>query len=118
MTPSIGRIVHYTSHGTPVRPDGSQAFTSECRAAIITEVYGSQGFDGDKPVGPWVSPTDDQLVNLTVLNPTGMFFSHAVPFHEGDTGHDHTGAEIPAKSYRGGSWHWPERVDDEHAGRR
>jgi hypothetical protein len=38
-----------------------------------------------------------------------MFFNQNVLHHEGDTGHDHDGTEIPVKSYRGGSWHWPER---------
>jgi hypothetical protein len=58
--PSVGRIVHYVSHGTPVQPDGSQAYTAECRAAIVTEV-----------------PPDD-AVALCVLNPTGMFFNRAL----------------------------------------
>lgn len=60
QNPSVGRIVHYVSHGTPVRSDGSQAFTQECRAAIITEV------------------PDDDACALAVLNPTGMFFSRAL----------------------------------------
>ena len=36
--PSVGRIVHYVSHGTPLRPDGTQAYSSVCRAAMVTEV--------------------------------------------------------------------------------
>lgn len=78
--PSVGHVAHYVSQGTPVRDDGTQAFTSECRAAIITEVAGDPA----------------QSVGLAVLNPTGMFFNRAVPFDE--SGH------------AGGSWHWPERV--------
>ncbi|HKO19807.1 MAG TPA: hypothetical protein VJU82_13060 [Acidobacteriaceae bacterium] len=35
---SVDRIVHYVSHGTPPRADGSEAYISECRAAIITAV--------------------------------------------------------------------------------
>jgi len=31
--PSVGRVVHYVSHGTPVRVDGTQAFYPRCRAA-------------------------------------------------------------------------------------
>lgn len=57
MKPSVGRIVHYVSHGSPVQPDGTQAHESKCRAAIITEVW------------------SDTTVNLAVLNPTGMFFN-------------------------------------------
>lgn len=81
MKPATGRIVHYVSHGTPVRPDGSQAFTSQCRAAIVTET------------------TDDPMesASLCVLNPTGQFFSRAVP-------HDEDG-------HGGGTWHWPEREE-------
>jgi hypothetical protein len=58
--PSVGRIVHYVSHGSPVLPDGTQAYKSECRAAIITEV-----------------PTNDACA-LAVFNPTGMFFNRAL----------------------------------------
>lgn len=52
--PSVGRIVHYVSYGTP----GGE-YKSKCRAAIITETNEIQ---------------EDQ-VNLAVLNPTGMFFN-------------------------------------------
>ena len=97
MKPSVGRIVHYVSYGTP----GGE-YTSECRAAIITEVPALLA--GHAATGIPVS--------LCVLNPSGQFFNRSVPYHEGDTGHDHAGEEIAAKSYRGGSWHWPERVPD------
>lgn len=97
MKPSIGRVVHYVSHGTPVQPDGTQVFTSECRAAIITEVQA--GLAGRHAV------IDHERVGLAVLNPTGMFF-HSIAtggciYDDGSTG-----------SYRGGSWHWPERVEE------
>ena len=78
MTPSIGCIVHYVSYGTP----GGE-YTSECRAAVITEVQGD----------PAVS------AGLCVLNPTGQFFSRAVP-------HDEDGRA-------GGTWHWPEPAGHE-----
>lgn len=42
--PSVGRIVHYVSYGTP----GGE-YTSECRAAIITEV--SSRDCNDAPIG-------------------------------------------------------------------
>jgi hypothetical protein len=61
--PSVGRIVHYQSYGTP-----NQEFLSEPRAAIIASVEA----DGD----PW-SPCD-----LVVLNPNGLFFNNACPFSE------------------------------------
>lgn len=88
--PSVGRIVHYVSYGTP-----AGEYKSECRAAIVTDVPVDAG---------------DRPVSLCVLNPTGQFFNQGVPYHEGDIGHDHTGEEIPAHSYHGGTWHWPERV--------
>jgi len=59
MTPSIGRIVHYQSYGTP----GGE-YLPEPRAAIITEVEG----DSEGRVG------------LCVLNPTGQFFNRLVPY--------------------------------------
>jgi hypothetical protein len=92
VKPSVGRIVHYVSYGTP----GGE-YKSECRAAIVTEV----------PTGV-ASP---QAVGLCVLNPTGQFFNRSVPYHEGDAARDHAGGEVPGKSYRGGSWHWPERTE-------
>lgn len=91
MTPAVGDTVHYVSYGTP----GGE-YKSECRAAIVTEV-------------PEVA--DPETIGLCVLNPTGQFFNRAVPYHGGDTGHDHTGAEIPERSYPGGTWHWPERAE-------
>jgi hypothetical protein len=62
--PSVGRVVHYVSHGSPVREDGSQAYAAECRAAIITE-----------------TDTSD-TVGLAVLNPTGQFFNRTVVHDE------------------------------------
>lgn len=92
--PSVGRIVHYVSHGTPVRADGTQAFPAKCRAAIITEV-------GDWPEG--ISEADKPNiavpVGLCVLNPTGMFF-HSIA--DGGCLQSVLGRE-------GGTWHWPER---------
>ncbi len=82
MKPSIGRIVHYVSYGTP----GGE-YGMECRAAIVTEIprEGDPDADGSETVG------------LAVLNPSGMFFNR--------TPHD----EHVAKA--GGTWHWPEHVD-------
>lgn len=82
QTPSVGRIVHYVSYGTP----GGE-YASECRAAVVTEV----GQRSD-PLG--VGADDD--VSLAVLNPTGMFFNRGCSHSEAD--------------HVGGTWHWPERV--------
>jgi hypothetical protein len=85
MTPSIGRIVHYVSYGTP----GGE-YKSECRAAIITEANPAIASGGPPPpIGTTVS--------LAVLNPTGMFFNRVV--YQDEDGQ------------AGGTWHWPERVE-------
>lgn len=89
MKPGVGRIVHYVSHGTPIREDGSQAFGSRCRAAIVTEV-----------------DTSD-TVGLCVLNPTGMFFNRTVVHDEGAAC---PSDECGGRHYDGGTWHWPERA--------
>lgn len=72
--PSVGRIVHYVSHGTPVREDGSQAYKSKCRAAIVTDVY-----------------RDGEMIAIVVFNPEGMFFNttvnHDEENHDGGTWH-------------------------------
>lgn len=100
MTPSVGRIVHYVSYGTP----GGE-YSSECRAAVVTEVTG-------------------QTVGLCVLNPTGQFFNRSVPYNDGaetpgDPGCPGPHAEGPHRycacgwveaAYPGGTWHWPERT--------
>ena len=57
--PSVGRVVHYQSFGTP----GGE-YLPEPRAAIITEVQ------------------SEDLVGLAVLNPTGFFFNRDVKFSE------------------------------------
>lgn len=81
--PSVGRTVHYVSYGTP----GGE-FTSECRAAIVTEAGPGSNVNG-------VGADDD--VSLAVLNPTGMFFNRGLAHDE--------------ETKAGGTWHWPERVD-------
>ena len=58
--PSVGRIVHYQSYGSP----GGE-FKPQPRAAIITEVY-----------------DDRTAVGLAVLNPTGMYFNQNIEFSE------------------------------------
>lgn len=68
MKPTVGRIVHYRSYGTP----GGE-YAPVCRAAVVTEV------------------TTEEVVALAVLNPEGMFFNQRVPFchltSEGGTWH-------------------------------
>jgi hypothetical protein len=80
--PSVGRVVHYVSYGTP----GGE-YKSECRAAMVTAV----------PEAEWEGAREP--VSLCVLNPEGLFFKENVPHEESD-----------GTYYNGGSWHWPERV--------
>lgn len=82
--PSVGRVVHYVSYGTP-----KGEFSSMCRAALITEV------------------DEADRVGLAVLNPTGLFF-HPIAHENGPCRYDDSleNGEHPA----GGTWHWPERV--------
>lgn len=93
MKPSIGRIVHYVSYGTPPGPGGLQVFESRCRAAIVTEVSGEHTSSNGVLI---------PKVGLCVLNPTGQFFNQEVVYHDPA---EHPGA------IKGGTWHWPERVD-------
>ncbi|RPE27297.1 hypothetical protein [Kitasatospora cineracea] len=96
--PTVGRIVHYHSHGSPVLPDGTQRYASQPRAAIITAVSahypGTSAHPGDPGV-PNDGSTYPQLVSLAVLNPTGLFFDDRVPY-----------AEEPTP----GCWSWPPRT--------
>lgn len=80
--PSVGRVVHYVSYGTP----GGE-YQSECRAAVVTELTDAAVHEETGVPQP---------LGLAVLNPTGMFFNRHVEHDE-------------AKA--GGTWHWPERVD-------
>lgn len=79
--PKVCDVVHYVSHGTPVREDGTQAFPSTCRAAIVTEV----------------NPEEPLRVGLCVINPTGLFWH---PLAEG-------GCHQAEHQHHGGTWHWP-----------
>lgn len=56
--PSVGRVVHYTSYGTP----GGE-YLPECRAAMVTEVTG-------------------ETVSLFVMNPTGVFLNTRVRYDD------------------------------------
>jgi hypothetical protein len=73
MKPTVGRIVHYLSYGTP----GGE-YSKECRAAVVAAV------------------AEDTTCDLVVFNPTGLFFNRC---------------EQDEDTKRGGTWHWPERVE-------
>jgi hypothetical protein len=80
VKPSVGRIVHYVSYGTPGGEYGSQ-----CRAAVVTEV---------PEIVDRTANDKGHVVSLCVLNPEGMFFNREV-WH--------------SDAAAGGTWHWPER---------
>ncbi len=94
--PSVGRIVHYRSYGTP----GGE-FEPACRSATVAEVgaWMPNGVldeverDGRRfrTVSQEWQP---EACHLVVDNPTGQFFN-TCPHDEGQAG---------------GTWHWPERV--------
>jgi hypothetical protein len=54
--PTVGRIVHYKSFGTP----GGE-YAPKCRAAIVTD-----------------TDPDSEVISIAVLNPTGLFFDTAI----------------------------------------
>lgn len=108
--PTVGRMVHYVSYGTP----GGE-YGQECRAAVITAVRDME------PVPEHGVP----YVDLCVLNPTGMFFNQSVKYHDGAETPGAPDCEVAERhgdphrycacgwieaSPVGGTWHWPERV--------
>lgn len=88
MQPSVGRVVHYVSYGTP----GGE-YTSQCRAAIVAGVVPLEGREAIAAEGE--GREGAAVADLCVLNPTGLFFNRC---HQDET------------DKRGGTWHWPERV--------
>lgn len=54
MSPTVGRIVHYQSYGTP-----KGEFVPQPRAAVVAEVHA------------------DEECSVVVLNPSGLFFNKA-----------------------------------------
>ena len=104
--PSVCRMVHYVSYGTP----GGE-YRSQCRAAVIVEV--GQWVTVETTAPPSFDRSEGRPIRvveqwwyadacaLTVLNPTGLFFNGA--------------AAVPCKhdeeTKAGGTWHWPEHVE-------
>lgn len=107
--PSVGRIVHYRSYGTP----GGE-YLPECRAAIITEVGAWIAVSGTDPeTDEWVDGGqrhrqvveifDETACHITVENPGGTF-KNVCRFDVPPTNEDGSLTPTP------GTWHWPERV--------
>lgn len=96
--PTVGRIVHYVSYGTP----GGE-YTSRCRAATIAEtgawmtVPGSESTevtDSETPYRTIEQRWEPDACALVVQNPTGLFFNTC--------SRDEAGGP--------GTWHWPEHA--------
>lgn len=105
--PTVGRVVHYVSYGTP----GGE-YPQACRAAIVTEIVP----EGTIP-GTAFEDVRPDTVGLCVLNPTGQFFNRKVPYDSGEGANP--GSTPPDEygqwlcrgfAYGGGTWHWPEIV--------
>lgn len=100
-TLTINRIVHYTSHGTPPRPDGTQAYPARCRPAIVTDVGAwlehhqdgeyESSVDGAR-MRDVVQRFEPSAAALMITNPTGLFFATCRQDQDGRAG---------------GTWHWP-----------
>jgi hypothetical protein len=104
VRPSVCRLVHYVSYGTP----GGE-YHSKCRAAVITEVGQwitvnvSDELEVDGQRRRSVEQTwEPEACALHVMNPTGVFFNGAAG----------VACEHSENDHRGGTWHWPERVED------
>lgn len=115
MVPTIGRIVHYVSYGTP----GGE-YHRACRAAIVTEVpkhLEEEPYDGRRNDGE----SGPIIVRLAVLNPDGLFFTKAKHDNCGGRRGDRNcpDADHHGRRHRycecgwmepelvGGTWHWP-----------
>lgn len=97
MKPSVGRVVHYVSYGTV---DGE--YNRECLAGIVTEVSGKHTSSNGE-----LAPE----VGLFVLYPNGTSHKDAVHLDNGLP--DNAGGTnlCDGLDFRGGTWHWPERVE-------
>jgi hypothetical protein len=87
MTPTVGRIVHYTSLG-----DKDGKYPPQVVAAIITKVEW-------KPDSPAIDECD-HTVSLKAFYPAGFFDMPDVPFS-----YAKAGSELAR-----GRWTWPERA--------
>lgn len=112
ITPRVCRAVHYVSYGTP----GGE-YTSQCRAAVITEVgawmpYSQVKDEGELPDGRRTRTRTEvwepDACALMVSNPGGLFLNTCS--YDPGVASDTPGAP-GARSYRPGTWHWPERED-------
>lgn len=103
--PRIADKAHYVAHGTPIQPDGTQAYPSVCRAAIVTEagawitVSTQVPASFDRSEGRPIRIAEQwfyaDALGLMVANPTGQFFNPAIKHH------------VPTSTddLAGGTWH-------------
>ena len=86
MKPSIGRIVLYQRHGSP-----NGQHKAEASPAIVTRVVDEHR----------------EVVDLCVLNPTGIYFDPGTRHDQLDGSPGMPGAGGP---WTPGTWRWPPRV--------
>lgn len=84
MTPTVGRIVHYTNLG-----DKDGKYPPQVIAAIITKV---EPKPGENPVDE-----EDFVVSLKAFYPTGFFDMPSVPYSPA----------TPGTNEARGHWRWP-----------
>jgi hypothetical protein len=86
--PYVGLGVHYVSHGSPRRDDGTQEYPSVCRAATVTVLR-------DTGVSRWAGSEPQELdyptVGLAVFSEGGLLFADAQQDEDG---------------FAGGTWHF------------
>lgn len=105
--PSVGRIVHYVSYGTP----GGE-YTAKCRAAVVTEVgaWVTVGNDSDGaaagvPGARRTQQWEPEAVTLFVVNPGGLFLNPDKPCPYDPGGTSSAPGTTTARSYESGTWH-------------
>lgn len=118
---AVGRIVHYVSHGTPILPDGTQAYHSECRPAMVVEVGAwitvdivaaeSYSRSEGRPIRTAEQWFYSDAATLHVQNPTGQF-DNVCKYDGGSPDADPAGGAYlcDGRWHAGGTWHWPARV--------
>lgn len=98
VPPTVGRMVHYRSYGTPggeYEPQCRAATIAEVGAWITTRTIPSAGSQQRTLVQMW----DAEACALVVQNPTGQFFNTCR--------HAEATPDDPPYGFPGGTWHWP-----------
>ncbi|MGH3783156.1 MAG: hypothetical protein ACRDZY_08370 [Acidimicrobiales bacterium] len=109
-TGDVGLTVHYVSHGTPLRPDGTQVYTCQCRAAVVTEAgaWITEGIEEPLPLPDvpnrrvLTQVWEPDAVGLTAVNPAGVFLNQQCSY---DPGRGSASWSCDGRDHQGGTWH-------------